>query len=157
MSAARACVLAAAVVALVTGCASGPQLVLSCGSVQDPKASGPAMVGLDYGAEMKPVPIDAVIFGDKALTKKVAVQSLNAGRTAGDTVQVTARFANCTAKPVTLGVRTQFMDKAQRPTEQPSAWRPVTVQPKSFAVYSESSVATAEVDHYLVELRDGDR
>lgn len=145
-----------AVVALLSACATQERLVVECGgSPRNPLPGGAALTGKEYGAQMSPIPLDAVLFGDKALARKVAVQSLSATRTAGDNVAVTARVVNCSDGPVQLGIRTSFLDEEQRPTEAPSVWRTVFVQPRSTGLYSEVSLGMGEVIHYLVEIRDG--
>jgi hypothetical protein len=114
-------------------------------------------VGEEYGVTITPIPLDAVVFNDKKLARKVAVQALWAQRTPADTVEVGARLVNCTTNPLQLGVRTSFMDSRQRPTEQISGWKAVFIQPRTTALYSEVSIDRDSVSHYLVEVRDATR
>lgn len=145
-------------VVLISGCAitDRPRLVVECGwSPNDHPPGTPALVGKEYGVAMSPIPLDAVVFTDEKLTKRIGVQSVYADRTSADTVAVGARFVNCTDQQIHLGVRTSFMDGKQRPTEKPSIWKTVFVQPRATAIYNESSIGRSEVAHYLVEIRDG--
>lgn len=147
-------------VTLACGCATRekPALVVECGQPpRSPPAAGPALVGEEYGVTITPIPLDAVVFNDKKLARKVAVQALWAQRTPADTVEVGARLVNCTTNPLQLGVRTSFMDSRQRPTEQISGWKAVFIQPRTTALYSEVSIDRDSVSHYLVEVRDATR
>ncbi|MFO1322275.1 MAG: hypothetical protein U1F52_21920 [Burkholderiales bacterium] len=150
--------LAIAAVSL-TGCAGerAKQVVECSGAPRDPSAAGPAFVGKEYGVRVAPIPLDSVLYASKATIKRVAVQGLFADRTEADTVRVTARLMNCTREPIHVTARTHFMDKTQRPTEKASAWQSVFVQPGSFTVYSETSLATDGIATYLVELREPDQ
>lgn len=141
------------------GCAGdrAKQVVECSGSPRDPSASGPALVGKEYGVRVAPIPLDSVLYATKAMMKRVAVQGLFADRTEADTVRVTARLVNCTREAMQVVARTHFMDKTQRPTEKVSAWQSVFVQPGSLAVYSETSLATDSIATYLVELREPDK
>lgn len=139
----------------LSGCKTTTPLVVECGGPATRGAvSGPALLGQNYGPQMSAIPLDAVQYTDKALTQRVAVQSMFADRTETKTVAVGARFVNCTNEPVALGVRTSFLDDKQRPTETPSAWRTVFVPPKATSNYAETSIARDKVAHYLIEIRD---
>lgn len=141
---------------VLTGCATSPTNVVECGStIKAPPGTGPAILGKEYGVQMSPIPADSVLFATKGLAKHVAIQGLFASRTETDTVQVTARFVNCSDQVVKLGVRVHFMDSKQRPTEKPTVWQAVFIQPRSMGVYTESSLGAENVGSYLVELRDG--
>jgi hypothetical protein len=52
-----------------------------------------------------------------------------------------------------LGLRANFMDGAELPTEPASVWQNLVLQPRSMGVYQENSLS-AGVQHYVVELRD---
>ena len=142
---------------LISGCAvtDRPRLVVECGwSPIDHPQGTPALVGVEYGVAMSPIPLDAVLFTDKSLTKRVGIQTVYANKTPTDTVEVGARFVNCTDQTIQLGVRTSFVNAKQQSTERPSQWKSVFVQPRTTATYSESSIGRSEVAHYLVEIRD---
>ncbi len=117
-----------------------------------PNGTGPALVA-NVPRAMTPIDLNAVQMTDKALTRNVLVEGLWAERTEVDTLQVTARFVNCTKKPLIIQARSNFMDSAQVPTEQASAWKTIFLPPLATAVYQERSIAMAEVAAYLVELR----
>ena len=114
--------------------------------------SGPALVGHAYGMQSSPIPLDAVQFTDASLWERIAVQHLSAARNAANTVEVAARLVNCTDSTQVIGLRSSFMDGAQRPTEPASAWQTVHLQPRSTATYTESSTST-QARHYLLEVR----
>ncbi len=145
-----------AVVTALSGCAgTGTPLVVECKLESDRReVPGPALVGQEYGPKMSVIPLDAVQYTDKSLTRRVAVQTLSATRTETETVSVDVRFVNCTSSAVQLGVRTSFMDKKQRPTEAASSWKTVFVQPRATATYSETSVGRENVANYLIEIRE---
>ncbi len=117
-----------------------------------PPPPGHALVAQEYGA-ISPIPLDAVEFTDAALSKEVAVQFLQARRTATNTVQVNARMINCTDSTLVIGVRTSFMDKDTTPTEAETAWQNLVLQPRSMGTYQESSLSNG-VEFYVVELRN---
>ncbi|MBX9608529.1 MAG: hypothetical protein K2Y51_20085 [Gammaproteobacteria bacterium] len=119
---------------------------------QAPPPPGSALVATQYGS-ISPIPLDAVQFTDHALTRQVAAQSLHARRSPTNTVELSARFINCTDAPLVLGARTNFMDGSERAVEAPSAWKNVILQPRAMGDYRESSLS-AEVEHYVIELRN---
>lgn len=145
--------LAALLVAL-GGCANEVRKpVVECSfPSQAPPPPGTALVANQYGS-ISPIPLDAVQFTDRALTRQVAAQSLHARRSPTNTVEVSARFINCTDAPLVLGARTNFMDGTERAVEAPSAWKNVVMQPRAMGDYQESSLST-QVEHYVVELRN---
>ncbi|MBM3394304.1 MAG: hypothetical protein FJY37_06665 [Betaproteobacteria bacterium] len=140
---------------VMMGCASKDPMVARR-DVEDlhTRTSGPALIGQEYGPKVSRIPIDAVLYTDRDLTHRVALQALSGTRNNASTVSVDARFFNCTSQAVQLGVRTSFMDKSQRPTEPASAWQTVYVPAHATAQYSEVSVGREEVAHYLVEIRN---
>jgi hypothetical protein len=113
------------------------------------------LVAQEYG-KISPIPLDAVQFTDRGLSKEIAVQSLQAHRTPTNTVQVTARLINCTDDAVVVGVRSSFMDGQELAIEAATAWQNVVLQPRSMGTYQESSLSRG-VEHYVVELRDAGR
>ncbi len=139
----------AAVLALA-GCQSAGPLIVECKSPVDAARKGPALIGMDYGMQMTPIPLNAVQFTDETW-KLVAVQSLKATRTATDTVQVVTRLVNCSDQPVAIRARTSFLAQNEAPTEPISAWRVVYLPPRATAVYSENSVSQS-VASFLIEV-----
>lgn len=146
--------------AALSSCASdltslGPQQVLRCDLArarQSPgPASGPMLTPLVRGS-FTPIPLETVQFLDKAATDTVTVQSLAARRTESDAIQVMARFANCSRRPVQIEARTSFLGDG--PPEPTSAWRRVYLEPSATGVYDEVSLSS-RVNHYLVEVRMG--
>jgi|GEM_PF-574764 len=112
---------------------------------------GAALVA-NVARSMTPIDLNAVQFTDKALTKKMVVEGLFARRTETDTVEVSARFVNCTKRQITIRARSSFMDDVQYPVEPTSAWQRVTIQPYATGVYRERSMKRDEVKYYLIEI-----
>lgn len=117
-----------------------------------PAGSGPALIA-NVSQAMSPIELNAVQMTDKALVRAMVVEGLWAQRTDTDTLMVTARFVNCTDKPLVIKARSSFMDRNQVPTEAASMWRTVFLPPRATATYQERSIATGNVATYLIELR----
>lgn len=113
---------------------------------------GPALVA-NVSRASTPIDLNAVLMTDKPLWKSVVVEGLFARRTETDNLEVTARFLNCTKKPIVIQARSSFMDDTQVPTEKSSVWKTVYLSPRATGVYQERSIATKTVGAYLVELR----
>ena len=151
-----ACLLCAGLCTAVS-VAHAAEPVLKCNFSKAYKADprqGPALSAAAQGA-LKEIPLDAVQFIDKAITRKVLVQGLYARRSGVDTVEVIARLINCTDHPLQVEGRTAFMDAAQIPTEPTSAWQRVFLAPRATGIYREISTANQGVANFLVELREG--
>jgi len=155
-------VLAASALALLTGCVSfrgaAPQTMLDCnyrGLLKHSDRQGPGIVAQVYDSVSK-VPLDAVLAQDRGLFRGVIVQSLFAARTPSDTVQVTARFANCTDRELQVRARTSFLRADRGPAEPSSAWQTVFMAPRSLSVYQESSLTRSEVANYYIEIAPND-
>lgn len=116
---------------------------------------GPALVA-NVPSSMTPIDLDAVQMTDRKLTRRMVVEGLFAQRTPANTLLVTARFVNCTDKPLVVEARSSFMDASQVPTEPNSVWRRVYLPPRATGVYQERSLATTKVAAYLIELRGGE-
>lgn len=101
------------------------------------------------------MPLNAVTITDVAITNKVMVQTTNARRSPTGTVEVWARLVNCTDYPLQVEGRTHFLDSAQAPAEDVSAWHRVMLPARSFGVYRELSTSATRVAYYYVELREG--
>ena len=114
---------------------------------------GPALA--EPTGAMRPVPLNTVSVTDMAISNKVLVQSVHAGRTPTGTTEVMARVVNCTDFPLQVDGRTHFLDQAQRPTEPVSAWQRVHLAARSIGVYRETSTDDANVGNFLIELREG--
>jgi hypothetical protein len=143
--------LAAAV--LLVGCAHKAPLVSRC---KMPWGGGdrgamPALVGLQYGEQATPLPLNSVQFTNWDAAKSLSIQRLAATRTPTNTVEVAARFVSCSDEPQTVRVRTSFLDANQAATEAPSAWQTVYLQPHLTANYSERSTSK-DAQHYLIEI-----
>lgn len=117
-----------------------------------PGPGGPALVA-NVPRSMTPIDLNAVQMTDRALTRRVVVEGLWAQRTEADTLMVTARFVNCTKKPIVIQARSNFMDAAQVPTEPVSAWKTIFIPARATGVYQERSIGMGNVAAYLVELR----
>jgi hypothetical protein len=155
-----ASILASAVLAalVLAGCSSTPaarpQALLKC-DYKALKASaltgGPALTSTAYGS-VKDIPADAVLISDAGLYNSVIVQQLGTQNTAGGTVQVNARLANCTGAGMSVRARTAFLDAGMAPAEPVSAWRTVYLPAGGMAVYQESSYSSGKAAHYYIEL-----
>lgn len=150
-----ALLLLGAAVMTHTGAASAAEnRVVQCKTKKAAKAAGyagPALVA-NIPKSMTPIDLNAVQFVDRGLTRSVLVEGLFARRTETDTVEVTARFVNCTGSPLQVQARSSFMDAAQVPTEGTSAWSRVFLPPYATGVYRERSISRADVNYYLIEL-----
>jgi hypothetical protein len=116
-----------------------------------PAYAGAALVA-NVPRSMTSIDLNAVQFTDKALTRQMVVEGLFARRTDTDTVEVSARFVNCTGQPLTIRARSNFMDEVQYPVEPSSAWQRVIIQPYATGVYRERSMKRDEVKYYLIEI-----
>jgi len=147
----RATLCTLALFSLLAGCTAKPPLVSQCTGQSRMGRTGPALVGLEYGTQSSPIPLDSVQFSNWSAERAVSLQRLTAARTATNTVEVTARFVSCANQSISFRVRTSFLDSNQAPTEPASAWQTVFVQPHLTATYSERSLST-QVSHYLLEI-----
>lgn len=138
----------------LAGCAATPPLVAQCTGQSHAGRPGPALVGLKYGTQATPMPLDSVQFSGWAAEKTVSVQALYASRTPTNTVQVIARFVSCSDEPTSIRVRTSFLGANQAPTEPASAWQTVYLEPHLTATYTEDSISTDASD-YLIEIMPG--
>jgi len=118
----------------------------------DPGGGGPAFIG-DVPRSMTPIDLDAVLWTDTWVLRHVVLEGLFAQRTETGTLEVTARFVNCTKSPISIQVRSNFTDGNQIPTEPASMWRTVFISPRATGVYQERSIASDKVANYLLELR----
>jgi hypothetical protein len=159
-STARGLIVGAALAAILFACAASPPavntpLVTECsGPPSGDRTSVAALVGQEYGLRMTPIPLNSVQFSEWSTPSMLAVQHLYAARTPTDTVQVTARFVSCSDAAFSIRVRTSFLGADQAPSEDPSAWQTVFLEPHLTAVYSERSTSKA-VTHYLIEVIPG--
>lgn len=115
--------------------------------------SGPALLPATPGA-MEPIPLDSARIIDRSISNKVQVQAVARGRTAAGATELYARLVNCTDYPQQVQVRAHFLDASQIPTEPPSVWRRVFLQPKSIADYREAGTRPAVPGHFLLEVRE---
>lgn len=132
--------------------------VVKCSTWQAREAEssgGPALVA-NVPASMTPIDLNAVQMTDRKLTRRMVVAGLFAQRTPANTLLVTARFVNCTDKPLVVQARSSFMDASQAPSEPASIWRTVYLAPRATGTYQERSIGTRQVAAYLIELRSGE-
>ena len=118
-------------------------------------SGGPALVA-NVPRAMTPIDLNAVQMTDKSVTRRVVVEGLFARRTETDTIEVTARFVNCTKKPLQIDARSSFLDADQFPSEPTSAWQRIFLPPLATGVYREQSMGR-NVANYLIELRGADQ
>ena len=149
---------ATVLVLLATGCAQvppmppgSPPVVVACSTPDQQMRTGPALVGQAYGLAMSPLPLNSVQFGSSDVANSLAIQSLFAERSAGDTVQVTARLVSCLDVPAAVRVRTSFLRASTAPAEATSSWKTVYLEPRATAVYTELSISR-DAASYLVEI-----
>lgn len=143
-----------AAAAILVGCASKPPLVSKCLKQGHVGRPGPALVGLKYGTQATPIPLDSVQFSGWRTERSVSVQALYATRTPTNTAVVIARFVSCADAPISIRVRTSFLDADQAPAEPASAWQTVYLEPHLTATYTEKSVS-AKASDYLIEIMPG--
>ncbi len=96
--------------------------------------------------------LDRSLQGSKA--GKIAVESQGARRTPTGTLKVIAQLRNRTDFTQVIEARVSFFDAANVPVEKASAWSRVVLDANGTGVYEGSSVLTAQVAHYLVEVRE---
>lgn len=135
----------------LSACATKPPLVAECGRQGKGVRNGPALVGLEYGTQDTPIPLDSIQFSDKSIVKSLSIQRLVATRTATNSVQVSARFISCEANSFAVRVRTSFFDSSLALTEASSAWQTIYFQPHLITSYEERSISP-QADHYLLEV-----
>lgn len=101
---------------------------------------------------------DQVVILDKVLqnskTGKIAIEGQGASRTATGTLKVTVAVRNRTDFNQVLELRTSYFDSGFGPTEKPSGWTRLHLDPNGVGHYQESSLGAANVAHYYVEVRE---
>lgn len=142
---------------IVIAALCGMVLLTAC---QTPSQEG-AQMGVrvnDVNAPNARVMFDQVVILDKALQSsqagKIAIESQGTRRTATGTLNVIVQLRNRTDYPQLLEGRVSFFDSGFAPTEKPSGWGRVHLEPNGIATFQESSMAAANVAHYYVELRE---
>ena len=112
----------------------------------------------DQNAPNARIQYDQVVILDKQLQNskagKIAVEQQGARRTATGTLKVVVMVRNRTDYPQVLEARTSYFDSGFAPTEKPSAWTRVFLEPNGSAAYEESSMGAQNVAHYLVEVKE---
>lgn len=150
----RAALLAAAFLAAV-GCASyKTPLVAECKAPSLWKRTarpGPALIGVSYGMQATPIPLDSIQFSSDRAAGLLAVQQIGASRTDTGTVKVDARFVSCSDRPQSIRVRTTFLGEGQAQIEPVSAWKIVFLEPHLTASYLELSTSR-KVANYVIEI-----
>lgn len=103
--------------------------------------------------------LDTVVILDKALQDnkagKLAIENSGARRTATGTLEVYAVIRNRTDHPLQIEARTQFYDADQVPSETPTSWERLYLDPQSVVAYKALSSGVHNVAHYYVEIREG--
>ncbi|MBZ2208797.1 hypothetical protein [Massilia soli] len=142
---------------LVAACVAAVVLLAGC---QAPYQEG-AQMGLRVNDQMAPnarIQYDQVVILDKVLQNsksgKIAVEQQGARRNPTGTLKVIAMLRNRTDFPQVLEARTSYFDNGFAPTEKPSSWTRIHMDPNGVASYEESSMAAQAVAHYLVEVRE---
>lgn len=140
--------------------AAGVAAVVLLAGCQAPYQEG-AQMGLRVNDQMAPnarIQYDQVVILDKVLQNsksgKIAVEQQGARRNPTGTLKVIAMLRNRTDFPQVLEARTSYFDNGFAPTEKPSAWTRIHMEPNGTASYEESSMAAQTVAHYLVEVRE---
>lgn len=139
--------------------ASACALMLLAGC-QTPYQEG-AQMGVrvnDVNAANARVQYDQVVILDKVLQNskngKIAIEAQGARRTATGTLQVIVTIRNRTDHNQVLEARTSYFDSGFAPTEKPSGWSRIFLEPNGVASYTESSMGVANVAHYYVEVKE---
>jgi hypothetical protein len=140
--------LALALAAVLTGCAQ-PQFTegAKLGQRVDDKAAPDARIQYD-----QVVILDRSLQGVKA--GKIAVESQGSRRTPTGTLKVIAQLRNRTDFTQIVEARVSFFDAGNVPIEKASAWNRIVLDANGIGVYEGSSIQTAQVAHYLVEIRE---
>lgn len=96
--------------------------------------------------------LDRRLQGTKA--GKLAVESQGARRTPTGTLEVVAQLRNRTDYMQAIEARVSFYDAGYAPVDKTSAWNRIMLDANGVGVFKESSTLTAQVAHYLVEIRE---
>jgi hypothetical protein len=138
----------------------GACALLLLAACQTPSQEG-AQMGVrvnDANAPNARIMFDQVVILDKALQSnkagKVAIESQGTRRTPTGTLSVIVNVRNRTDYPQVLESRVSFFDSAFAPTEKPSGWTKINLDPNGVGTYQESSLGAANVAHYYVEIRE---
>lgn len=136
-------------------------LLLSLSACQAPVSQEGAQFGVRVNDAQSPnarIMYDQVVILDKNLQNahngKIAVEAQGARRTATGTLNVIVQLRNRTDYPQVLEARTSFFDSGFAPTEKPSGWNRLHLEPNGIASYQESSMAANNVGHYYVEIKE---
>lgn len=151
-------VSAALGLSLASACGTAPQTGMrttSCNASALGNGAVPANGVLDaqIPGSFSPIPLDQIQILDPTLVPHVMVQSAGAGRSATQTLQLQARFVNCTNEPIAIEARTHFIAPSGASNEPISAWKRVDIPQRGLGVYAESSIGTTQADKFLVEVR----
>jgi hypothetical protein len=138
----------------------GACALLLLAACQSPSPEG-AQMGVrvnDAKAPNARIMFDQVVILDKALQSneagKIAIESQGTRRTPTGTLSVIVNVRNRTDYPQVLESRVSFFDSAFAPTEKTSGWTKIHLEPNGIGNYQESSIATGNVAHYYVEIRE---
>lgn len=134
--------------------------LLLLSACQTPSQEG-AQMGVrvnDVNAPNARIMFDQVVIIDKALQSsragKIAIESQGTRRTATGTLNVIVQLRNRTDYPQVVEARVSFFDSGFAPTEKQSGWSKVHLDPNGIGSYQESSLGSATVAHYYVEIRE---
>ena len=112
----------------------------------------------DNNAPNARIQFDQVVILDKQLQNskagKIAIEQQGARRTATGSLRVVVTVRNRTDFPQVLEARSSFFDSGFAPTEKPSAWTRVFLEPNGVASYEEFSMGAQNVAHYYVEVKE---
>jgi hypothetical protein len=141
--------------------ALGACAMLMLAACQTPPNPEGAQMGVrvnDASAPNARIQYDQVVIIDKVLqnsqTGKIAIETQGARRSATGTLNVIVQLRNRTDYKQVLEARTSYFDAGFAPTEKPSAWHRIHMDPNGIASYQESSMGAANVAHYYVEVRE---
>lgn len=112
----------------------------------------------DANAPNARIQYDQVVILDKSLQDsragKIAVEGQGARRSPTGALNVIVQLRNRTDFPQVVEGRTTYFDSGFAPAEKASAWQRVHLEPNGIGAYQETSMGTANVAHYYVELRE---
>lgn len=130
----------------------------ACTQIDKNEGARPGVRINDARAPDARVNLNTVVILDKSLqdrkSGKIAIESSGARRTDTNTLEVYAVIRNRTDFSQQLEARIQFFDQDGVPTEGPSAWQKIYLDPQSVGAYREKSTGVQGVDQYYVEIRE---
>jgi hypothetical protein len=138
--------LLAASLLVLAGCQAGPPAsALVCRPVDASSAPARVFRGAPGTPVEASVPGMNSILLSPAVGERLAVHRIELGKSATGLAVVSLDLANCTARPLVVRMRTQFLDGEGRRSEPLSVWREVVVGAGSLASVDELALQRASI------------